>query len=128
VSNYAKTNLKQAEDSAAGRDLDMEARFGRKHLDSQELGVTYFRYGPGFRNPNGHHHKVQEEAYVVVSGSGRIRVDDDVIEIGPWDVVRVAPEGVRAIESGPEGIEIIAIGGQKPEEGDGVLVKDWWTD
>jgi mannose-6-phosphate isomerase-like protein (cupin superfamily) len=128
VSNYSKTNLKQAEDSAAGRDLDIEARFGRKHLDSNVLGVSYFRYGPGFHNPNGHHHKVQEEAYVVVSGSGRIRVDDDIIEIGPWDVVRVAPEAIRGIEGGPEGIEVIAVGSEKPAEGDGVQVKDWWID
>jgi mannose-6-phosphate isomerase-like protein (cupin superfamily) len=128
VSNYAKTNLKQAEDSAAGADLDVEARFGRKHLDSEVLGVSYFRYGPGFHNSAGHHHKVQEEAYIVVSGSGRIRVDDDIIEIGEWDVVRVAPQAVRGIEGGPEGIAFIAVGSEKPPEGDGVQVKDWWID
>ena len=128
MSNYAVTNLKQADDSAAGRGNDIEARFSRKLLGSQELGISYFRYGPGYRSGMGHHHKVQEEAYVVISGSGRIKVDDDILEVGPWDVVRVAPEGIRAIEGGPDGLEIIAVGSRKPEEGDGVTVEDWWVD
>jgi mannose-6-phosphate isomerase-like protein (cupin superfamily) len=70
----------------------------------------------------------QAEANIVVSGSGRIRVDDDIIEIGEWDVVRVAPQAVRGIEGGPEGIAFIAVGSEKPPEGDGVQVKDWWID
>jgi mannose-6-phosphate isomerase-like protein (cupin superfamily) len=116
------------EDSAAGRGGDIEARFARSHLDSEHLGVSYFRYGPGFRSPFGHSHREQEEAYVVVSGSGRMKLDDDIIELHPWDVVRVAPEVVRAIEAGAGGLEVIAIGTDRPEEGDGVPLPDWWTD
>jgi mannose-6-phosphate isomerase-like protein (cupin superfamily) len=127
VSGYAITNLKDVDDSAGDRAPDIEARFGRKHLDSQELGVSYFRYGPGYRSGMGHHHKVQEEAYVVVGGSGRMRLDDEIVELRQWDAVRVAPEVVRGFEGGPEGLEIIAVGGQKPEGGDGVPVRDWWT-
>ena len=73
-------------------------------------------------------HKEQEEAYVVVDGSGRIRLDDEVIELGKWDAVRGLPEVVRTFEDGPEGMELIAIGSDRPEGGDGVLVKDVWTD
>jgi mannose-6-phosphate isomerase-like protein (cupin superfamily) len=90
--------------------------------------VSYFRYAPGFRAPLGHSHREQEEAYVVVSGSGRIRLDDEIVELAQWDVVRVAPSVVRGFEGGPGGLEVIAIGADRPEGGDGVRVDDWWTD
>jgi quercetin dioxygenase-like cupin family protein len=129
MAGYTKKNLQDVENSAPeGAGDGLEARFARKHLDSEHLGVSYFRYGAGFRAPYGHRHREQEEAYVVVSGSGRLRVDDDVIELQRWDVVRVAPQSVRGFEGGPDGLEIIAIGADKPEGGDGELVKDWWTD
>jgi quercetin dioxygenase-like cupin family protein len=90
--------------------------------------VSYFRYGPGFRSSSGHSHREQEEAYVVVAGSGRMKLDDEVIELRRWDVVRVAPEVVRALEGGPDGLEVIIAGSDRPEEGDGVLLTDWWVD
>jgi mannose-6-phosphate isomerase-like protein (cupin superfamily) len=126
--NYTVTNLREVEDSAAGRGPGVEARFGRKHLDSEHLGVSYFRYEPNFRAPIGHSHKVQEEVYVVIGGSGRMKLDDEVIDVQPWDAVRVAPETVRAFEGGPDGLEIIAVGGDKPEGGDGVMVEGFWSD
>lgn len=128
MSDYTHTNLKQAEDSAADRGADIEARFGRKHLDSDHLGVSYFRYGASFRAPFGHRHREQEEAYVVVGGSGRMRLDEEVIALRQWDVVRVAPNVVRAFEGGPDGLELIAIGADRPEGGDGEMVQDFWTD
>ena len=73
-------------------DKTLAARFARKHLDSRELGVSYFRYGPGYHAPTGHHHTEQEEAYVIVGGDGRLKLDDEIIELKKWDVVRVAPE------------------------------------
>jgi mannose-6-phosphate isomerase-like protein (cupin superfamily) len=120
-------NLKEIE-REDGAPEEIEARFARKHLDSEELGVSYFRYGPGFRSPMGHRHRVQEEAYVVVGGSGRMRLDDEIVDLRPWDVVRVSPEVTRGFEGGPDGLELIAIGGNKPEGGDGEAVRDWWTD
>ncbi len=126
--DYSVKNLKDVEDSAAGRGGDVEARFARKHLASRELGVSLFRYGPGFRSTMGHSHREQEEAYVVVSGSGRIKLDDEIVDLREWDAVRVAPEVVRAFEGGPDGLTVVAIGGSKPEEGDGVPVQDWWVD
>jgi mannose-6-phosphate isomerase-like protein (cupin superfamily) len=128
VDRYTISNLKLADDVAAGRDIDMEGRFGRSRIDSSELGVSYFRYGPGFHSTTGHHHREQEEVYVVIAGSGRIKIDDDVHELAQWDIVRLAPEAVRALEGGPEGLEIIAVGGHKPEGGDGVVVNDWWVE
>jgi mannose-6-phosphate isomerase-like protein (cupin superfamily) len=127
MAGYSVVNLKEVDDAAAGRGGAVEARIGRSHLDSRELGVSYFRYGPGYRSGMGHHHREQEEAYVVVSGSGRVKLDDDVIDLRQWDAVRVAPETVRAFEAGPEGLEIIAVGGARPEGGDGVIVDQWWT-
>ncbi len=128
MSNYSIKNLKEVDDSAQDRGPELEARFGRKHLNSQELGVSYFRYGPGYKAPYGHRHHEQEEAYVVVGGSGRLKLDDEVVDVQQWDVVRVAPEVVRGFEGGPNGLEIIAVGGTKPEGGDGEMVKDFWLD
>ena len=124
--DYTIKNLKDVDNAAAGRGGDVEARMARKHIDSEHLGVSYFRYGPGFRSPIGHRHREQEEAYVVVSGSGRIRLGDDVHDLHQWDVVRVAPSVIRAFEGGPDGIEIVAIGADRPEGGDGEMVKDFW--
>jgi mannose-6-phosphate isomerase-like protein (cupin superfamily) len=76
----------------------------------------------------GHHHREQEEAYVVVGGSGRMKLDEEIIDVRRWDVLRVAPETIRAFEAGEEGLEIIAVGGARPEDGDGVPVPDWWSD
>jgi mannose-6-phosphate isomerase-like protein (cupin superfamily) len=124
--DFAITNLKKLDDAAANRP-GIEARFARSHLNSEHLGVSYFRYDPGYRSNNGHRHREQEEAYVVVGGSGRVRLDDEIVELRPWDVVRVAPKVVRAFEAGPGGLEVVAIGSDRPEGGDGELVEDFWT-
>ena len=128
MSDYKHVNLKDLDDLAAERPEDIEARFGRGAIESEHLGVTYFRMGPDFRSPFGHRHREQEEAYVVVDGSGRVRLDDEIVELKAWDVVRVAPEVVRGFEAGPEGLALIAIGSDRPEGGDGELVQDWWDD
>ena len=128
VPPYTIVNLLDIEDSAAGRVPGMEGRFSRKYLQSRDLGVSLWRYGPNVRNPAAHTHREQEEAYVVVAGSGRIRLDDEIRDIGRWDVIRVAPEVARAFEAGPEGLEIVAVGGPKPEGGDGVRADTPWPD
>jgi len=124
MSRFAIKNLMEAEDVFDGPEI--EARFSRKDIDSEHLGVSYFRYGPGFTAQDGHHHEVQEEAYVVLGGSGRIRLDDEVVELRRWDVVRVSPEVVRGFEAGPEGLELIAVGSGRPEGGDGARDPDRW--
>jgi mannose-6-phosphate isomerase-like protein (cupin superfamily) len=126
MSRFAKVNLFEVEDSVAGRVEGLEGRYARKHLDSRDLGISLFRYAPNVRSTAAHSHKEQEEAYVVVAGSGRILLDDETQELEPWDVIRVAPEVVRAFESGPDGLDIIAVGGPKPAEGDGVRAAAAW--
>ena len=128
MADFTLKNLEDVENSAPDSVDGLEARFGRKHLDSNHLGVSLFRYAPGFRAPYGHRHREQEEAYVVVRGSGRMRLDDEIVDLRTWDCVRVAPNVVRGFQAGPDGLEIVAIGADRPEGGDGELVKDWWTD
>ncbi len=127
MSAFTIKNLKEV-DNRAENSEEIEARFARKYLDSEHLGVSYFRFGPGFRPGMGHSHGGQEEVYVVVAGSGRMKLDDEIVELRQCDVVRVAPQTIRALEGGPEGLEFIAVGSDRPEEGDGVPVPDWWVD
>jgi mannose-6-phosphate isomerase-like protein (cupin superfamily) len=127
MSTYAIVNLKEdVEDALSERMPGIEGRFARTHLDSQHLGVSYLRYSPGVRSPSAHSHREQEEAYVVVSGSGQVRLDDEIRELRCWDVVRVDPATVRAFEAGADGLELIAIGSDRPDGGDGVFVEPAW--
>src|SRR5437867_4480712 len=126
MSNYRHINLLELDDSVGGRVDGVEGRFGRTALESRDLGISHFRYAPGHRAQTAHKHREQEEAYVVVAGSGRMLVDGDVIELRQWDVVRVAPQTSRALEAGPDGLEFIAIGGPKPEGGDGETAEADW--
>jgi quercetin dioxygenase-like cupin family protein len=128
MSDFAAVNLLDVEDSVGDRVPGMEGRFGRKHLDSRDLGVSLFRYAADLRSPMAHSHREQEEAYVVVAGSGRVLLNEEVHPLRQWDVVRVAPEVVRAFEAGPDGLDIIAIGGPKPEGGDGVRATAEWPE
>ena len=128
MSDYTIVNLKELDSSAGEYAPDLEAYFARKHIDSEHLGVSYFRYGPGFRSRMGHSHREQEEVYVVINGSGRIKLNHEIHGLRQWDVVRVAPATVRALEGGPDGLEFIAIGGDRPEGGDGIRAQDWWVD
>jgi mannose-6-phosphate isomerase-like protein (cupin superfamily) len=128
MSAYKVVNLMEIENSVGDRAPGLEGRFARKQLESRDLGISHWRYQPNFRAPASHRHGEQEEAYVVISGSGRVRLGDDIVDLHQWDVVRVAPEVVRGFESGPDGLEMIAIGGPRPEEGDGQLAEDPWPD
>jgi quercetin dioxygenase-like cupin family protein len=129
MSDYAIVNLLEIDDSVDGRVEGLEGRFGRKLLGSRDLGVSHWRYAPGTRNPGGgHRHREQEEAYVVVAGSGRMRLDDEVREVRQWDVIRVAPSVVRAFEGGPDGLELIALGGPRPADGDGEVSDVPWPE
>ncbi len=125
---YTVTKLTDVKDSAKeyGVGDDMEARFARGDLDAERTGISHHRLKPGKRQPFGHKHEQAEEVYVVLGGSGRMRLDDDVIEVGPLDAIRVAPTVTRAFEAGPGGIEVLAVGAH--HDGDGEVVPNWWTD
>jgi len=128
VSKYASINLMDLEDAVGERAPGIEGRFGRSHLASRDLGISHFHYGPNLRSPVAHSHREQEEAYVVVAGSGRALLDAEVLELRQWDVLRVAPEVVRAFEGGADGLDLIAIGSSRPEGGDGEMGEANWPD
>ena len=123
-------NLKEVEDQAPNFGLSphLEARMARVPLELENFGLSYQRLAPDFRVPFGHTHNVQEEAYIVVGGSGRAKLEDEVVDLRQWDVVRVAPEVARAFEGGPDGLELIAIGTDRPEGGDAEMLEGFWTD
>jgi mannose-6-phosphate isomerase-like protein (cupin superfamily) len=125
MSDWTKSNFGELRD-VSPQEVRMQWRFARDALNSPELGVSRFTYEPGARMPWGHRHRVQEEAYVVVAGSGRAKLDDEVVELSTWDVLRVAPEVVRSFEAGPEGLDVICIGGRKPKAGDTERFEDSW--
>jgi len=125
MSDWTKKNFDEIRD-VSPEGVDIEWRFGRDALASPELGVSRFTYEPGARMPWGHRHRAQEEVYVVVNGSGRVSLDDEIIEVGPWDAIRVAPSVVRSFEAGPDGLELICIGGNKPAGPDGEKAEVAW--
>ena len=129
--SHTKINLKtDVEDMAPkfGYAPDMESRFARKALELEQSGLSTFRIAPGFRLPFGHTHAEQEEVYVVVSGNARMKVGEEVVELGPWDALRV-PAGVwRGMEGGTEPCEIIAFGAPNTENKDAEMAPGWWDD
>jgi uncharacterized cupin superfamily protein len=126
MSDYAIVNLKELDDSAVqfGMSPNVEARFGRKALGAQRGGISYQRLAPNFRHPFGHRHAEQEELYVILSGSGRTKVGDEIRELRPFDTLRVSPGLARGFEAGPDGLEMLAFGAG--ESGDAEIVDDFW--
>ena len=130
MADYTKINLKDVEDQAPrfGLAPHLEARMARVPLELENFGVSYQRLAPNFRLPFGHKHKRQEEVYVVVSGSVRVKLGDEVVDLAQWDAVRVPNETMRSFEAGPEGAEVIAIGAPNTGPGDADMEQDWWSD
>jgi mannose-6-phosphate isomerase-like protein (cupin superfamily) len=124
---YTQLNLEDVDDAAPDNGFGhrWEARVARTALAAQQTGVTHFRLRPGMRSPFSHRHTAAEEIYVVLGGTGRVKLDDDVRDVRPLDAVRVAPHVARAFEAGSEGLEFIAFGPHR--QGDGELVEDGWV-
>jgi mannose-6-phosphate isomerase-like protein (cupin superfamily) len=119
MGGYTKQNLTQVEDQAPrfGMPEGLEARFARSAIEGHELGLSLFRLAPNFRIPFGHKHAGQEEVYVVVNGSGRVKVEDEIVELAQWDAIRIDKDTMRNVEAGPDGIEYLAFGaGDDPTE------------
>lgn len=123
---YTVKRLTDVKDSAPGFGFggDMEVRFANDDLETVRTGLSHHRLKPGKRQPFGHQHEQAEEVYVVLGGSGRIRLDDELIEVEPLDAVRVAPRVTRALEAGPGGIEVLVVGAR--HDGDGEIFPGWW--
>ena len=130
---FTHRNLKDLEDVGPrfDGDPDLEFRMATNALALEESGLSYQRVPPGYRFPYGHTHRTQEEVYVVVGGSGRMKLDDVIVELKEWDAVRVPPGTWRGYEAGPQGLEILVIGapnlGDDPR-GDVEGRRDWWAD
>jgi mannose-6-phosphate isomerase-like protein (cupin superfamily) len=132
--SYTLRNIKDdLEDIGSKFDgaLDLEFRAATKPLGLEQSALSYQRIPPGYRFPYGHTHETQEELYVILRGSGRMKLDDEIVELREWDAVRVAPGVWRGYEAGPEGLELLVIGapnlGEDPRE-DVEGRRGWWTD
>jgi len=125
---YTIRTLTDTEDSAPKFGLGeiCEARFPSDELAAEQTGLSHQRLRPGKRQAFGHRHERAEEVYLVLSGAGRVKLDDEIEEIGPLDAIRVAPTVTRAFEAGPEGLELVACGPRRRRDGE--LLQDWWTD
>lgn len=128
ANNHTRIKLTEVKDSAPqfGFGDDQEARFAKDDLDAEQTGVSHHRLKPGKRQPFGHRHEEAEEVYVVLGGSGRMKLDDEIIELERLDAIRVGPGVVRAFEAGPGGIEVLAVGAR--HDGDGEIIPGWWSD
>jgi mannose-6-phosphate isomerase-like protein (cupin superfamily) len=124
--NYTKKNLRDVEDQAAkhGFSDHQEARFPRDDLGAVQTGINYLTVKPNQREPFAHRHREAEEIYVVLGGSGRVKLDDDLVELAPLDAVRVGPGPVRSFEAGADGLAVLIFGPHV--EGDAELVDGFW--
>jgi len=102
--DYGHTNIDDLEDLLPkyGMAEHGEARYVREDVGAQGIGISHYRMNPGKRTGFGHRHKEAEEMYVVLNGSGRVKVDDEIVDLRARDVVRVAPAAVREFEAGPQ--------------------------
>jgi uncharacterized cupin superfamily protein len=125
---FTQVNLADVDDAAPrfGFGEIQEARFAMGDLDAEETGVAHFRLKPGRRSAFGHRHDEAEEVYVVLGGTGRMKLDDAIIDVRPLDAIRVSPPVMRAFEAGQDGLEVLAFGPHRDKDGE--IVADWWSD
>ena len=130
MSAHTIVNLKQVEDMALkwGLSPGLESRFARVPLELENSGLSYFKVAPGFRVPFGHVHSEQEEIYLVVSGSARVKLEDEIVELKAWDALRIAPGTWRGFEAGPDGAELLAFGAPNTDNKDIEMGQEWWGD
>jgi uncharacterized cupin superfamily protein len=124
--SHTRINLNDVEDAAPANGFGdrWEARVARAALGAKQTGVTHFRLRAGKRSPFSHRHVRAEEIFVILSGGGWVKLDDEITEVRALDAIRVAPEVARAFEAGPDGLEFLAVGPYHP--GDGEPVDDPW--
>lgn len=103
-----------------------EARFPRADLGAEQTGIAYFVIKPSQREAFAHRHGEAEEIYVVLAGSGRVKLDDELVDLAPLDAVRVSPGLARAFEAGQQGLEVLVVGPHV--EGDAEMVPGFWGD
>ena len=126
--SYTIKNLSDVDDAAVkgGFSENQEAHFAHRDLEATQTGFAYHIVKPGKRQAFGHRHENAEEVYVVIGGEGRLKLDDDVVDLKRLDAIRVAPQVARRFEAGPEGLELVVFGPR--HEGDGAILPDFWSD
>ena len=126
---HTVVNLMQIKDMAPDHGLapGLESRFARVPLELENSGLSHFRLEPGFRVPFGHVHTEQEEVYLVIEGSARVKLDDEVLDLATWDAVRIAPGTWRGMEGGPDGAQLLAFGAPNTENEDAEMQAGWWS-
>ncbi len=131
---YTLTNLRRDPEDLGSKfdgNPDLEFRAATRALELEHSGLTFQRVPPGHRFPYGHTHRTQEEVYVVVGGSGRMKLDDEIVALAQWDAVRVPPGTWRGYEAGAEGLDLLVIGapslGDAPRD-DVEGRRGWWPD
>jgi mannose-6-phosphate isomerase-like protein (cupin superfamily) len=126
--SYTIKNLKEVTDAAAeaGVSDSLEARFGHEDLGSEQTGFSYQVVKAGKRQPFAHKHGEMEEIYVVISGTGRVKLDDALEDVKPLDAVRISPEVVRAFEAGDDDLVLLAFSPRAA--GDAEIVQDFSWD
>ncbi|MGA8746765.1 MAG: hypothetical protein WB507_13025 [Solirubrobacterales bacterium] len=125
---YTLRKLTDIEDSApkSGFGDVQEARFAKDALDTKDTGFSYHRLKADQRQPFAHRHEKAEEVYVVLAGSGRVKLDEEIVQLELLDAIRVAPNVTRAFEAGPTGLDILVFGPRC--DGDGELLMGWWAE
>ena len=129
MADYTLLNLRSDIDDMApkyGMGDGIEAHFGREPLGLQNSGMSYFKLGPDYKLPFGHSHSEQEEIYLVVSGTARLKLDDEEIELGPLDAVRIPVSVTRGMAAGPDGAEIVVFGAPDTDNKDIEMVPDFY--
>jgi mannose-6-phosphate isomerase-like protein (cupin superfamily) len=130
MKSYTKANIREDVENQSpkfGMPEELEARFARSALDGKTLGLSLMTLAPNFRIPFGHKHEHQEEVYVIVRGSARVKIEDDIVELREWDAIRFDENTMRNMEAGPTGVEFLAFGaGNDPLDAE--MVQGWWQD
>jgi uncharacterized cupin superfamily protein len=130
MAGYTRVNLKSdVQDMAPKFGMEgIESHFARTNLELESSGLSYYRLDPGYRTPFGHTHSEQEEVYVVISGGGRVAVDDEVVDMSQWDASRIPSGTMRAMEAGDDGAEILAFGAPNTDNKDADMQPGWWPE
>lgn len=126
--DYSKKQLRDVEDMAVKHGLSktQEARFPRSDLGAEQTGIAYLVIKPRQREAFAHRHGKAEEIYLVLAGAGRVKLDDELVDLVPLDLVRVGPGVTRGFEAGDEGLEVIVFGPHI--DGDGEIVQGFWDE
>jgi quercetin dioxygenase-like cupin family protein len=86
-----------------------------KQLEASSLGARLWRLGPGQASTK-HRHIKTEELYVLLEGSGRVRVDDEEpLTLAPLDTLLVDPSSVRQLFNDTDADQLWLVVGAPPE-------------